>query len=1258
MEFQGNNKENGDYESEIDSLITDLEEAVEGSARETAEIVSEKDDFIDSRFEKSPEIEPFESFDNIDPPLTGVENLVEMEKVEVNVPDANVEEKSNNIVDDDKKVEKNLNTEEVIENKKSFDMPQGIENGLKKTLSNVLTTDNIDNSTDLENEGYQQKKENSSHLFPETVVADNNFEIQIDDNFTPNLESPMDGSRDNDIFLGYPLKEIDVKEVGKSFEVNEKNVSEGYTSLENLLKSLKNTNFDFLLLSTNSELKIDLDIFIDDDRKRKSQYTLDSFSDREKTIKTALNFRWKYGKKKIHARKKYVGRSLQIFESWKPNFNINNSQKFVEDVAIFLNDDIVFSEFWLEILVNILNRNFFSPNSTGSRKEYFGVSLRGYQGCLFKKVNKKVDVDLNKIDICEKILNNTFDLLNEKNFLRKKEQTTVDTYKYQLVDVFAQVFFSENWNNFLLYSENVKNMTFSERFNVKKNCELNAAENNSNMYFNEFNLNWWCYFLDFSKQMNVFNLYLNEVDSTGAAVTLAKRNITINSDIGNFSSIGDWPNFNIEKKLVSTVINYSMPEIEINLNFEPSLLSSFSVQKFNAFANSSIGPDSDSLLNKVLARCSLYVEDLNIKFVIIFYVNKNQLLMVSNFLCHLKNINLHQNRLFIAADLIIYNFLMNIGEEVIFVDSGHNNGNLENKQIEYGKKGFLNLMLDRTSTVSSILEKNYSVLLADTDMIWSEDPRSYLFGKIRKGYDVIGQIDPVQNHRSLCGGFLFLKSSEKVVKFWNGILSEFKIALRNNIFNKNEQSILNSKVHQRDEIDGGIKIFYLPVEKFPSGKNFFKKKITNTWPITIHNNFIRGIDKKIARFKLHNMWGLNDFTSNGLNCKENFSNDANLTITSYKLILKIFGTMKGLKNLERLLISIKNSNLKNIDQNVLELKYPIIDLDIIVEGTKDDVMMNNSDLDFLNSFMWEKGTKKLIFKYTDNVDYDSNLSFINSWNPKTDGNEEEIAIFLNENIMFSKFWLNFLHLQIQNYFNNERKFNKNFDQLFGISLGGYKGCLFESTEKKVANNEEHCFNKLNGILSNYNFLKNKDGDVTNLEKFKVKEEVTFFKYQALDFEAQLIFAKPWIKFKKYFKYKKFDKKMKFSNLKTNSFCNEESPLSTHLQKINFWWCYFISFVANDGLYNLFYHFNNYNLLLNKYLFKDDELSKNKVPNAAGLKFFAHKNFSLLQDDNYFKKIINETNFRFNFSDICLLDFHLNAVSFNGNLKNRKYGFYS
>ncbi|XP_060603232.1 uncharacterized protein LOC132756233 [Ruditapes philippinarum] len=158
--------------------------------------------------------------------------------------------------------------------------------------------------------------------------------------------------------------------------------------------------------------------------------------------------------------------------------------------------------------------------------------------------------------------------------------------------------------------------------------------------------------------------------------------------------------------------------------------------------------------------------------------------------------------------------------------------------VVYGSKGFNELASGRPTYILKYLERGTNILYADTDSVWLHDPVPYFQGQ----YDMWMQLD---SPRNLCTGLMAIKSNNesiKLMRLWEASLKE-RLDIDQTAFNKVYR---NSTIHLKP-LDRSL---------FPSGNLYFDQfsdaKRKNV--IIVHNNYIKGHEKKLQRFENFKLW--------------------------------------------------------------------------------------------------------------------------------------------------------------------------------------------------------------------------------------------------------------------------------------------------------------------------------------------------------------------------------------------------------------------
>ena len=208
--------------------------------------------------------------------------------------------------------------------------------------------------------------------------------------------------------------------------------------------------------------------------------------------------------------------------------------------------------------------------------------------------------------------------------------------------------------------------------------------------------------------------------------------------------------------------------------------------------------------------------------------------VTKNALASLKKLNMKLN---------IEVFTLDDGCYKEFVDLGYNTTSLSSN-LSMGSKfkdpNWANITLSKLNVISSVLDRYKYVFLFDGDIVFdSGEFLPYVYNEMLRddGIDLVSQIEYYIDKKSLCSGFMMIKSSELTRHFFHPdrYSSDYD----------NDQDYLNKN---RDK----LKFVRLPLSLFPNGKYFYNEKPAN--PYIIHFNFVSGIPEKIKKIKNYNRW--------------------------------------------------------------------------------------------------------------------------------------------------------------------------------------------------------------------------------------------------------------------------------------------------------------------------------------------------------------------------------------------------------------------
>ncbi|KNC73838.1 hypothetical protein SARC_13603 [Sphaeroforma arctica JP610] len=161
----------------------------------------------------------------------------------------------------------------------------------------------------------------------------------------------------------------------------------------------------------------------------------------------------------------------------------------------------------------------------------------------------------------------------------------------------------------------------------------------------------------------------------------------------------------------------------------------------------------------------------------------------------------------------------------------------------YGSNDYGLVARARTKMVFDVVSREIPLWFTDVDMVWNRDPWPFIADLQSKGHDIAVLRDG--NH--LCAGFFAVINSTA-----DGIIDFFGDWDKGMSGKNLNQGLFNTVAKQHSEISLG----YLPANLFPDGRQYFhdfdadqRKEV-----VVVHNNFIKGYQNKVDRFKSHNLW--------------------------------------------------------------------------------------------------------------------------------------------------------------------------------------------------------------------------------------------------------------------------------------------------------------------------------------------------------------------------------------------------------------------
>ena len=227
-------------------------------------------------------------------------------------------------------------------------------------------------------------------------------------------------------------------------------------------------------------------------------------------------------------------------------------------------------------------------------------------------------------------------------------------------------------------------------------------------------------------------------------------------------------------------------------------------------------------------------------FETITFTNFGYLSFTKNLIGSIKKNEVNINLRTFALDDMSYEQLSKISDNVVLYKDE------DFKITEFIKQDeniFAELMYKKLEIIYTSLLKNEYVLYVDGDVVFKKNPTDYLMRSIGD-LDILFQNDKNPNKPKkeiLCAGFMFIKSNEKTLKYFNPENISQKRLYKGN----HDQTYLN-KIKRKFKYDK------LPQDEYPNGIHFYNNYRTLN-PTIIHFNYVLG-ELKEQKMKEHDEW--------------------------------------------------------------------------------------------------------------------------------------------------------------------------------------------------------------------------------------------------------------------------------------------------------------------------------------------------------------------------------------------------------------------
>ncbi|TPX33033.1 hypothetical protein SmJEL517_g03978 [Synchytrium microbalum] len=389
--------------------------------------------------------------------------------------------------------------------------------------------------------------------------------------------------------------------------------------------------------------------------------------------------------------------------------------------------------------------------------------------------------------------------------------------------------------------------------------------------------------------------------------------------------------------------------------------------------------------------------------------------MVLNWLCHVRSLNIH-NYILIAPDTQIKNYLLSIGESVVY----HPALATSTSTPEYDSPQFIAMMHARLKLILSVLQMNMTVVSADVDSVWLDNPLPWIWDSLRQASDekevfpsnvqrcgpdkgpkvacdIIAQSD-MENRAQFCFGLVAFKPTLDV---WE-MLSNVSTIMSNEHINHtgkqhNDQEVLGQLLTESTKVNWNV----LNTHRFPPGRSFFVSTVKDYLsgsripPIVVHNNWILGHKPKIARFEKYGLWRVG-------NADEGLCLDSGLPSKPPPLVVNKVVTAVEPPAQKLRIIILCNGNLPGLVSAIESLAKthwgtptPSVDLDLVMNPTLNKSTIK-SYVSKIKKIRWKSGD----FQYR--VGLNSHVlaqQWANLWNGSSDA-----VLVADETLRVSSSW--------------------------------------------------------------------------------------------------------------------------------------------------------------------------------------------------------------------------------------------------------------
>ena len=234
---------------------------------------------------------------------------------------------------------------------------------------------------------------------------------------------------------------------------------------------------------------------------------------------------------------------------------------------------------------------------------------------------------------------------------------------------------------------------------------------------------------------------------------------------------------------------------------------------------------------------------------IVTFIDKNYDILLDNFYCNLKMLNLSNNLHVYYSDLKLKTFFIekNISSTCL------NNIKSSNSASSYGQSHYWYITKIKTLAFLKSVSTFENFIFSDVDVLWLQNPIPDLFKNCKT--DICFQANNKNDYDKINSGFFYVKRTQNSMNFFS---QAFKLVKLRKYIDFGDQDILNDL---KSNQNFSSTLSFLCLDKYPNGlhndywgKNILSIFSNNIQVMVIHNNWIISLKEKINRYKRFNSW--------------------------------------------------------------------------------------------------------------------------------------------------------------------------------------------------------------------------------------------------------------------------------------------------------------------------------------------------------------------------------------------------------------------